>query len=118
MPVMAKLIEGCESPWGACVVVRNTFLSIDEPKEDLLRRRRKSEPFGLGCMCAEDIADDEDSSDDESQCSTDAGSISIFSDRVCQGVDCRESNEAEVVVKNTFLDVRIPREELRRKSVH
>merc|ERR1712113_611795 len=109
------LIFRCQE--GACVVVRNTFLSFDEPKENLVRLRALSEPFDLGCFCAED------SGDDESQCSTDVGepdscpsSVSIVSDHCWQDIDCRESNEAQVVVRNTFLDFRVPREQRRRNT--
>merc|ERR1711920_241546 len=97
----------------AQVVVRNTFLDVRMPREE---RRRKSVPFEFGCTYAEDSADD--SADDESQCSTDMCPMSTISDHSCQDIDCMESNEAQVVVRNTFLDVCIPREQRRRKSVH
>merc|ERR1719350_932100 len=93
----------------AQVVVRNTFLDIRMPRE---QRQRKSVPFEFGCMYAEDSADN------ESQCSTDMCSMSTISDDGCQDIDCMECNEAQLVVRNTFLDVCIPRVQRRRKSVH
>merc|ERR1711920_193161 len=98
----------------AQVVVRNTFLDVRMPRE---QRRRKSVPFEFGCMYAEDSADN------ESQCSTDMCSMSTVSDHHgcedidCEDIDCMESNEAQVVVRSTFLDVRMPSEERWRKSV-
>jgi len=100
-----------ELPTASRLVVRNTFLSFDEPKENEIRIRASSEPFELGSMCSEDSADD------ESQCSTDMCSMPTISDHVCEDIDFMESNEAQVVVRNTFLDVRMPREQRRRKSV-
>merc|ERR1711920_43691 len=77
---------GCQE--GACVVVRNTFLEIDEPKVNQIRQRRRSEPCAFGCMLGS-----EDSVDDESECSTDVGG---------PDGDDGESNEVQLVVRNTF----------------
>merc|ERR1712157_304796 len=113
----------------ACLVVRNTFLSFDEPKERPGRQRTRTEPCELGCTYADSADNSTDgATDDESECSTDgreldvgengrdlsasvsisrepdASPISCVSDHSCKDGDCRESNEAQVVVRNTFLD--------------
>merc|ERR1712032_296947 len=88
----------------------NTFLSFDEPKENLVRQRTRSEPFDLGCMCAEDSADD------ESQCSTDVGENDASpSSSSCQYDLCFHFPEGAVVVRNTFLSLDEPKESLVRQ---
>merc|ERR1719437_318406 len=76
-----------------------------------MRQRALSEPFELGSMCSEH------SPDDDSQCSVEMCSMPTVSDNTCDDFDCVDSSEAQVVVRNTFLDIRMPREQHRRKSV-
>lgn len=106
----------------ACVVIRNTFLDIDEHREEGPQRRR-SAPFALTLSewapgtCCQHGSEDAGEDDNESLCSTEISSESDPMKHAGFDDDDEDWDQACVVVRNTFLDVHVPKVECpRRKS--
>lgn len=99
----------------ARVVIRNTFLDIDEHRVETSQRRR-SAPFALSLSewapgtCCQQGSEESGEDDNESLCSTE---ISSESDPIKHtGFDDDEDwDQVCVVVRNTFLDVHVPKVE-------
>merc|ERR1712187_364675 len=109
------------------IVVRNTFVHIDEPKEDV-HRRRHSEPFAfrvkettmLDCDAASVLSTEApDSTPFADFCGEETRSISSASSSLGDDLDVDfQAEQFCLVIRNTFLDVQVPQVDFpRRRSI-
>ena len=117
------------------LVVRNTFLNIEEPRDDGSQRRRSApvvvslEDKGASALFLQPSEKRLDADvETASFCSTDSSqSLNLHTSdgmpsaplpsEFCDGDDKHDIDEACIIIRNTFLDIQAPRVELpRRKS--
>lgn len=113
LPFGEEVMRCSSCNWDLCIgdheqahlVVRNTFLAIDEPKD--MWQRRRSEPHTLSCLRAKlDLEEDCDLEGDLASCSTDA------TEDQDRGQQRHESDEVQFVVWGISSEVHVPQGEL------